>query len=143
MNLLRVRQLNDQINDLNDQITILKWKAYPGAIRYDNTGGSRPAPENKIELILCRIDEIDKRVDHLMDKYADMKKAAAETIYKSDLDIETRHILYLRYLAQDKRKQSLDWRTVIFHVNRLHNIQKTKIYQLHHIGVQRIKSYNI
>lgn len=143
MELERVRQLNDRINYLNERITLLKSKAYPGAIRYDDTGGSRLAPENKLEMILCRIDEENRRVDRLTDMYVALKKQAARVIFESDLEIEARHILYLRYLAKDKQSHSLDWRAVIYHVNMLHNIQKTKIYKLHHIGVQRIKSYNI
>lgn len=143
INLETIRQLNDQIMFSLERIDALRWRALPGAIRYDDTGASRPMPENKLEHIFELIDKEERRVDRLIDKRYRLKRDAVYAIQHSDLKIAARHILYLRYLGTDQDGRSLDWRRVIFYVNKYHNIQRSKIYKIHHDAVRIIKHYHI
>lgn len=143
INLETIRQLNDQIMFSLERIDALRWRALPGAIRYDDTGASRPMPENKLEHIFELIDKEERRVDRLIDKRYRLKRDAVYAIQHSDLEIAARHILYLRYLGTDQDGRSLDWRRVIFYVNKYHNIQRSKIYKIHHDAVRIVKHYHI
>ena len=143
INLELIRQLNDQIMFSLERIDALRWKALPGAIVYDDTGASRPQPTNKLERIFEMIDTEERKVNHLIDKRYKLKCEAVDAIQHSDLEIAARHILYLRYLGTDQDGRSLDWRRVIFYVNKYHNIQRSKIYKIHHDAVRIIKHYHI
>ena len=143
INLETIRQLNDQIMFSLERIDALRLKALPGAITYDDTGASRPEPTNKLEHIFELIDKEERRVDRLIDKRYRLKRDAVYAIQHSDLEIAARHILYLRYLGTDQDGRSLDWRRVIFYVNKYHNIQRSKIYKIHHDAVRIVKHYHI
>ena len=143
INLETIRQLNDQIMFSLERIDALRWRALPGAIRYDDSGASRPEPTNKFEHIFELIDKEERRVDRLIDKRYRLKRDAVYAIQHSDLEIAARHILYLRYLGTDQDGRSLDWRRVIFYVNKYHNIQRSKIYKIHHDAVRIVKHYHI
>ena len=143
INLETIRQLNDQIMFSLERIDALRLKALPGAIRYDDSGASRPEPTNKLEHIFELIDKEERRVDRLIDKRYRLKRDAVYAIQHSDLEIAARHILYLRYLGTDLDGRSLDWRRVIFYVNKYHNIQRSKIYKIHHDAVRIVKHYHI
>lgn len=143
INLETIRQLNDQIMFSLERIDALRLKALPGAITYDDTGASRPEPTNKLEHIFELIDKEERRVDRLIDKRYRLKRDAVYAIQHSDLEIAARHILYLRYLGTDQDGRSLNWRRVIFYVNKYHNIQRSKIYKIHHDAVRIVKHYHI
>lgn len=143
INLETIRQLNDQIMFSLERIDALRLRALPGAIRYDDSGASRPEPTNKLEHIFELIDKEERRVDRLIDKRYRLKRDAVYAIQHSDLEIAARHILYLRYLGTDQYGRSLDWRRVIFYVNKYHNIQRSKIYKIHHDAVRIVKHYHI
>ncbi len=140
----RIRQLNDSIIFSLERISALKSRATSLAIKYDDTGASHPAPENKLELIWCMIDQEERKVNRLIDKRYALKMRAVKAIQSSGLPIEARHVLYLRYLATEPTDHSnLDWRKVIYFVNKYHNIRKTKIYNIHHEAINLLKHHNI
>lgn len=139
-----IRHLNDQINNGIMRLAELRTRAMSRAIKYDTIGGSHGGPVNKLELITCMIDEQERRVNRLIDKRYALKIRALHEIQTAGLEIEQRHILFLRYLARDPRSgRCLEWPEIIFYVNKYHNIQKTKIYQLHHDAVAILKNHNI
>lgn len=144
MDLEYIRQLNDSIAFGCERISALRSRATSLAIHYDNTGASHPQPQNKLEVIFSMIDDEERRVNRLIDKRYELKMRAVRVIQHSDLPIEARHILYLRYLSADPvYHRNLDWRRVEYFVNKYHNIQKRRIYQLHHDAVQVIKHHNM
>lgn len=144
MQLEYIRQLNDQINFGLERIAVLRSQAYPGAIVYDDTGASKPMPTNKLERVFAAIDQEERRVNRLIDKRYELKVEAIRAIQRSDLEVAARHILYLRYLAVDPiTRECLDWRRVVYLVNKYHNIQRTKVFALHHFAVNVINNHNI
>ena len=139
-----IRQLNDLINGGLLRIAFLRQKAIGGAIRYDDTGSSKPAPDNKIESIFCQIDKEERRVNGLIEKRYALKTQAVKEIQAAGLEIAARHILYLRYLATHPAdKSNLEWSEVIYFVNKYHNIQRRKVFNLHHDAVAKLESYRI
>ena len=139
-----IRTLTDLIAGAQMHIQELRAKAFPGAIRYDDTGASKPMPRNKLEDIMCLIDQEEHRTDRLIDKRHALKTQAIEEIQHCGLTIAARHILYLRYLSRHPRTGfALEWSAVIGHVNKYHNIQKSKIYRTHHDAVVRLKHYHM
>ena len=143
INLETIRQLNDQIMFSLERIDALRLKALPGAIRYDDSGASRPEPTNKLEHIFELIDKEERRVDRLIDKRYRLKRDAVYAIQHSDLDVAERHILYLRYLGTDRDGYNITWRTTIHFVNKYHNISARRVYQLHHDAVQKLNHHKI
>lgn len=139
-----IRQLNDRITGGLLHIAELKSKAYPGAIIYDDIGGSHPMPSNKIEMIYCLIDQEEKRVNRLIDKRYALKRQAIREIQNSGLEIAERHILYLRYLARDPRTgYALEWSDGKRYIVKYHNIQDRRIRQLHHEAVRKLEHHNM
>lgn len=144
MQLEYIRQLNDQIIFSLERIAVLRSQAYPGAIVYDDTGASKPMPTNKLERIFSQIDEEERRVNRLIDKRYALKCQAIRAIQRSNLPVEARHVLYLRYLALDPvSRRNLSWSEVVYHVNRYHNIQRRRILQLHHDAVLELNRHNM
>lgn len=134
-----IRQLNDRINGALLHIAQLKQKAYPGAIRYDDTGASKPMPENKLEAVFCLIDHEERRVNRLIDQYVALKLEAIQRIQSANIECAARHILYLRYLSRDPRTgESLEWPDVLRFVSKYHNISERHVYRLHHIAIQKL-----
>lgn len=138
-----IRILNDMISGGVMRIAELRSKAYPGAIRYDDTGGSHPAPVNKIEEVFCQIDKEEKRINKLIDKRYKLKQQALQVIRSTCSEYSEKHILYLRYLSRTKDGDNLDWSTVAKYVQKYHNISLSRIYQIHHNVVRRIERYKI
>lgn len=139
-----IRILNDMIAGGCMKIAELKSKAYPGAIQYDDTGGSHPAPVNKLEEVFCLIDKEEKRVNRLIDKRYKLKQQALREILLSCPEYAERHILYLRYLSRSNETgMSLEWSEVETHISKYHNIAKRRMYQLHHIALNRLHRHNI
>lgn len=139
----RIRKLNDRINICRDKIDVLRLKALPGPIRYDNTGASRPAPVNKIERVYELIDKENQIMNSLIDQRHELKEQALEEIPEKCCELAERHVLYLRYLSTDKNGNNLKWGDVIRYVNKYHNIKRAKIYQIHHDAVIKLELYNI
>lgn len=139
-----IRTLNDKIQGQLLRIEYLKSKALPGAIRYDDTGGNTPTVFDSLGDLYAEIDKVERKVDALIDKREALKNKALHIVLEVCEDYDERHIIYLRYLGKDPHTgDNLEWREVIYHVNRLHNIQERKIYQLHHNVVRKIESYKI
>ena len=134
-----IRQLNDLINGRLLHIEELKSKAYPGAIIYDDSGASRPAPTNKLERVFELIDQEERKVNRLIDKRYALRCQALNEIRAVCPEYAERHIMYLRYLS----KEPMDWQRIIKYVNKYHNISERKIYQLHHDAVRKLELYKI
>lgn len=141
--LKNIRLLNDQIAGGVMRIADLKSRALPSAIRFDDTGGSHPAPVNKIEEVFCLIDKEEKRVNRLIDKRYKLKQQAIKEIRATCRDYADRHILYLRYLSRTKDGNNLDWSDIERYVGKYHNISLRRIYQIHNIAVRRMEKHNI
>lgn len=138
-----IRQLNDLINISRDRIDILRLKALPGPILYDNTGASKPMPVNKTERIIELIEKEDKRMNDRIDKRYALKQQAIKEIRATCSEYEERHVLYLRYLSTYADGSALKWDDVIYYVNKYHNIKRAKIYQIHHDALRKVELYNI
>lgn len=142
--LLLIRRYNDMIADATLKLDEVRQKAFPGAIRYDNTGASKPMPTNQLEAVFERLLEIEHRIDVMIWRRYLLQKRAIEEIQDSELECAARHILYLRYLATDNTTyRPLTWSDVFRYVNKLHNIQRSKMFKLHHEGVAELEKYNI
>lgn len=140
----RIRQLNDMICFSIERIDALRWKALPGAIVYDDTGASRPQPTNKLERIFEMIDREERKVNRLIDRRYRLKRDAVYLIQHSGLEIEARHVLYLRYLATEPTSgRNLSWRRVTYFVNKYHNIQTRRIMQIHHDAVDKLTHHKM
>lgn len=139
-----IRQLNDRITGGLLHIQELRAKAFPGAIVYDDSGSSKPMPVNKMELVFCQIDKEEQRVNRLIDKRYALKRRALYEIRHSGLEIEARHILYLRYLSRNPRTgYALEWSEGRKYIEKYHNIQERKIYYLLHDAVAMLESYKM
>lgn len=139
-----IRILNDMISGGIMRIAELKSKAYPGAITYDDTGGSHPAPSNKLEEIFCLIDDEEKHINKLIDKRYKLKAQAIREIQDSDMECAARHILYLRYLSIDPvTHQNLEWQQARKYIKKYHNISERHIYRLHHVALGKLRRHNI
>ena len=134
-----IRLLNDMISGGIMRIAELKSKAYPGAITYDDTGGSHPAPTNRLEDVFCQIDEEERKVNRLIDKRYALRQRAFREIKAVCPDYAERHVMYLRYLAAEP----LEWSRIIEYVRKYHNISERKIYQIHHNAVLKLERYNM
>ena len=139
-----IRTLTDLIAGSQMHIQELRAKAFPGAIRYDDSGASKPMPRNKLEDIMCLIDQEERRTDRLIDKRHALKAQAVKEIQHAGLAIAARHILYLRYLSRQPRTGfALEWSEGRKLVEKYHNIQRRRIYQLHHDAAARLERYHI
>lgn len=139
-----IRILNDLIAGGCLKIAELKSKAYPGAITYDDTGGSHPAPTNMIEEVFCQIDEEEKRINKLIDKRYRLKCQALREIQNSNLECAARHIMYLRYLSVDPvTHENLMWQQARKYIEKYHNISERQMYRLHHVAVERLSRYKM
>lgn len=139
-----IRYLNDLIYGCRMRYEELRSKAYPGAIVYDDIGGSRPAPINKLERVYEMMDQADNKMNKLAVKRYKLKERAIYEIQNSGLETAERHIMYLRYLATDPRSgRNFEWSDVYKYVHKYHNIGMPRIYQLHHDAVELVSLYNI
>ena len=134
-----IRLLNDLISGGIMHIAELKSKAYPGAITYDDTGGSHPMPTNMIEEVFCQIDEEEIRLNKLIDKRYNLRQQAFHEIRTLCPDYAERHIMYLRYLTIEP----LSWSDIFGYVHKYHNISERQMYKLHHDVVNRLERHNI
>ena len=132
-----IQTLNDMIEGALLHIDYIKSKAYPSAIRYDDTGASRPAPENKLEQVFCELFDEERRVNRLIDKRHDLIVSATQTIMAACPKPAERHVLYLRYYTNMK------WPEIVNHMQKRHNIQERQVYRLHYIALSHFESYNI
>ena len=111
----------------------IRSRAYPGAIQYNDIGGSKPMPVNKLEAVMCLLDMQERRLDRLIDERYDLMKRATKEIMTKCEDPAQRHILYLRYY------KCLEWRDIKSIMYRHHKIRERKAYNLHHIALNKIK----
>lgn len=140
-----IRHLNDLIAGGLLHIADLRFKAYPGAIVYDDSGASKPMPSNKLERIFALIDSEERRVNRLIDKRYALKCQAIREIQEviPPENMAARHVLYLRYLARDASGNNLGWSDVFRYVNKYHNISERHMHRLHHNGVSALTLHNI
>ena len=139
-----IRILNDMISGGIMRIAELRSKAYPGAITYDDTGGSHPSPSNKLEEVFCQIDDEEIKINRLIDKRYKLKTRAIREIQNSDLECAARHILYLRYLSVDPvTHQNLEWQQAREYIKKYHNISERHIYRLHHVALGVLSKHNM
>ena len=139
-----IRILNDKINGKLLRIAELKSQALPGAIRYDDTGGSKPTVFDSLGDLYAEIDIQERIVNRLIDKRYTLKTQAIRVIRLSCDDVKERHVLYLRYLGTIPRTSiNLEWPEVRKYMRERHNIQDRRIYELHHLALQNVKPYKI
>lgn len=139
-----IRILNDMISGGIMRIAELKSKAYPGAITYDDIGGSHSSPSNKLEEVFCKIDDEEMKVNKLIDKRYKLKSQALLEIQNSNMECAARHILYLRYLSVDPiTHQNLEWQQARKYIKKYHNISERHIYRLHHVALGILGKHNI
>ena len=139
-----IRLLNDRINGKLERIEFLKSKAFPGAIRYDDTGGSKPTVFDSLGDLYAEIDAEERYVDKLIDKRYALKLAALQAIRTSCEDLRQRHILYLRYLGTIPNTCiNLEWPEVRKYMMERHKIQERKVYYLHHVALECLKNHNM
>lgn len=139
-----IRILNDKINSRLLHIEDLKSKAYPGAIRYDDTGGSKPMVFDALGDLYAEIDAQERKVDRLIDQRYSLKLQAIRVIREACDDIKQRHVLYLRYLGSvPSTRINLEWPEVRKYMEERHNIQDRRIYKIHHDAVRNVTLYNM
>lgn len=139
-----IRILNDKINEHLERIEFLKSKAFPGAIRYDDIGGSKPTVFDTLGDLYSEIDLEERKTDKLIDRRHELKLQAIRCIQRYCEDPAERHVLYLRYLGTVPRtKINLEWSEVIKYMRKRHKIQERRVYDLHHVAVSKIKHHNI
>ena len=148
--LVYIRILNDKINEQLERIDFLKSKTLPGAIRYDDIGGSRSMVCDTLGDIFAEIDLEERLTDELIDKRHALKEKAVKCIQRYCDDPAERHVLYLRYLGTlknadviEKANVNLEWSEVIEEMNKRHNIQRSRVYDLHHIALSKLKHHNM
>lgn len=135
--LIYIRKLENKINAGLERIAFLKSKAFPGAIRYDSTGGNAPTVFDSLGVLYAKIDQEERRVDRLIDQQAALKQQAARAIRQQVEDPRARHIMYLRYLAM------MEWQQVDKIVGKHHKINRRRIFDLHHDALIKLKLYKI
>lgn len=139
-----IRILNDKINDVLQQIEFLKSQAFPGAIRYDDIGGSKPTVFDSLGDLYAEIDVLERKADLLIDKRHELKTASIRAIRGACDDVRERHVLYLRYLGTVPHTGiNLEWPEVRKYMYERHNIQGRRVYDLHHIAVNKLKHYKM
>ena len=139
-----IRILNNRINDKLEHIDYLKSKAFPGAIQYDDIGGSKPMVFDSLGDLYAEIDLKEREVDKLIDKLYARKTKAISVIRAACEDVKQRHVLYLRYLGTvPGTRINLEWSEVLKYMNERHNIQRRQMQRIHHNAVEEIKHHNI
>ena len=139
-----IRILNTRINDKLEHIEFLKSKAFPGAIQYDDIGGSRSMIFDSLGDLYAEIDTKEREADKLIDKLYSKKIEALKVIRASCTDVKHRHVLYLRYLGMvPHTRLNLEWSEVNKYMNERHNIQRRQVQRIHHNAVEEIKNHNI
>ena len=141
-NLFRIRFFNDRIAKRLERVEELRQSAIYGAKIMDDIGGSHAQPVNRLEIIMAQMDAEERRADELIDKRYDITAKVVKAIQAAIEDTARRHILYLRYLAV-KGGRCLEWQEVIDQVNKYHNISRSRVFQLHHIALVKLRVYNI
>lgn len=139
MELTRIRQLNDEIREEILRISEIRSEAFPGAIRYDTIGGSHGTPENLMENVIATVDIEQRKARLMIDLRRQERAEAIRIIRRSDLTIAQRHILYLRYLARHHDWTSLGWPEVYHWVNLYHNVERSRMFELHADAMRKIK----
>ena len=137
----------DKIRDINQLIYLQTWRIYDlraraaiGGRALDPIGGSHGSPANRLELIYEKIDKEQRKYDDLCkkrDAEVEKLKVASEI-----LDDKQRSIIFLRYV-ETSYGHPLDWAQVIEIAEKRHKIQERRVYELHHIAVHKLESYNI
>ena len=140
--LKKIRRLSEAILAQTARIEELRLAAY-GQHTMDTVGGSRAAPENKIEKLCIEIVREEGKLDALIDKRKDLIDNAFTEIMESVEDKKQRHILYLRYIAVNRQGHSLEWTEVIEIAHRVHNIQRSRVFELHNLALKNLKQHNI
>ncbi len=139
-----IRTLNDMINARLLRIDYLKSQAFPGAIRYDDTGGSKPTVFDSLGDLYAEIDQQERIVNRLIDKRVMLKAKAIRIIRLACESVAERHVLYLRYLGMVPRTRvNLEWSEVRKYMMERHKIQERRVYEIHHNAVQHVKLYKI
>ena len=139
-----IRILNDKINQRLLHIEFLKSKAYPGAIRYDDIGGSKPMVFDTLGDLYSEIDLEERKLDRMIDKRYMLKTQAIHAIQSACDDPAERHVLYLRYLGTvPEVKVNLEWSEVMEYMKERHNIQERRVWYLHHVALTKLKHHNI
>lgn len=139
-----IRILNDRINARLLRIDFLKSKAFPGAIRYDDIGGSKPTVFDSLGDLYAEIDLQERKVNRLIDKRYALKQAAIHAIQSACDDVRERHVLYLRYLGTvPETRINLEWPEIRKYMYERHKIHDRRVYELHHIAVGKLKHYNM
>ena len=139
MELTRIRQLNDEIREEILRISEIRSEAFPGAIRYDTIGGSHGTPENMMENVIATVDIEERKARLMIDLRRQERAEAIRIIRRSDLSIAQRHILYLRYLARHRDWTSLGWPEVYHLVSLYHNVERSRMFELHADAMRKIK----
>lgn len=139
MELTRIRQLNDKIREEILRISEIRSEAFPGAIRYDTIGGSHGTPENLMENVIATVDIEARKARLMIDLRRQERAEAVRIIQRSDLTIAQRHILYLRYLARHHDWTSLGWPEVYHWVNLYHNVERSRMFEMHADAMRKIK----
>lgn len=139
-----IRILNDKINEHLERIEFLKSKAFPGAIRYDDIGGSKPTVFDTLGDLYSEIDLEERKADKLIDRRHELKLQAIKVIRASCTDIKHRHVLYLRYLGTVPHTRiNLEWPEIRKYMNKRHNIQRRQVQRIHHDAVMEVKHHNM
>lgn len=139
-----IRILNDRINEHLERIEFLKSKAFPGAIRYDDIGGSKPMVFDSLGDLYAEIDLEERKADKLIDKRHELKEQAIRIIQRYCDDPAERHVLYLRYLGTIPHvKVNLEWPEVMTAMKERHNIQERRVWYLHHVALSKLKHHNM
>ena len=137
----------DKIRDINQLIYLqtlriydLRARAAIGGRALDPIGGSHGSPANRLEIIYEKIDKEQRKYDDLCKK----RDAEVEKLKNASqiLEEKQRAIVYLRY-AETSYGHPLDWPQIIEIAKKRYNIQERRVYELHHIAVHKLESYNI
>lgn len=139
-----IRILNDKINERLERRDFLKSKAFPGAIQYDDIGGSKSMVFDSLGDIYAEIDLEERKADELIDKRHDLQEKAIQCIQRYCDDPAERHVLYLRYLGTiPKVRVNLEWSEVMEYMKERHNIQERRVWYLHHVALSKLKHHNM
>ena len=140
-----IRILNNKIDSKQKRIEELKSKAYPGAIRYDDTGGSKPMVFDTLGDLYAEIDVVEREANNLITQRSRLQRKAIHAIRVACEDnIKQRHVMYLRYLGNIPHTRiNLEWPEVRKYMMERHKVQERKVYQIHHDALKRVNLYKI
>ena len=137
----KIRKYTNLIYTHTLRIEELRLAAAYGSRVLDPIGGSHGSPANRLEILLAQIDKEERKLDAVIDKRYDAVISALKAAKTLD-DVKLRHVIYLRYMAI-KKNRPLEWQEIIAIMRKRHNIQERRIYELHHIALKKLETYNI